>query len=178
MVIIIKRIALCGFAMACMLLFSGCAVFSDSSEQSEPAASKRDNIPFSEHHSYAVAYLGYQEITELDYYVEQYLDSDALPVHYLSSGDYYLVIPRYSGMKLSLCQNDIETGESVLIFQDPDCRPFIIQCNASDIFPDAAILLSYNGEDIEFSPFISLRDGSVDIGANGLNITKADTSAG
>ena len=68
----------------------------------QPQASKRDGIPFQEGQYYAVAHLGYQQIEDLDVYVDRYLDSDQLPIHYLSGGDYYLVIPRYAGMKLSL----------------------------------------------------------------------------
>lgn len=151
--------------LICLGLFAGCTA--------QPQASKQDSIPFEDGQYYAAAYLGYQQIDDLDYYTEQYLDSDQLPVHYLSSGDYYLVIPRYSGMELTLCRRDIETSESFVIYEDPDCRPFIIQCNASDIFADAVIRLSYEGETVEFSPFISLKDGSVDIGDQGLDLTKS-----
>ena len=147
-------------------LLAGC------SPQTQP--SQQDAIPFAEGQLYAAAYLGYQQIDEedLDYYVQQYLDRDSLPVHYLSSGDYYLIIPRYSGMELSLYRNDFDTSEPILIYQDPDCRPFLLQCNASDIFADATIRLTYQEETAEFSPFLSLEDGSVEIGAQGLNLTR------
>ena len=150
--------------LPCALLLAGCTP--------QPEAGKRDSIPFSEGQLYAVAHLGYQHIEHLDYYAEHYLDSDALPIHYLSDGDYYLVIPRYDGMYLTLSQSDIETLGSVLIFEDPDCRPFIIQCNASDIFADAVIHLSYGEEETEFSPFISLKDGSIEVGPEGLLLTE------
>lgn len=149
--------------LVCLGLLSGCSP--------EPRASKRDAIPFEEGQYYAAAYLGYQQIDDLNYYAERYLDSDQLPIHYLSDGDYYLVIPRYPGMKLSLYRNDMETSETALIYEEPDCRPFILQCNISDIFPDATIRLTYENETVEFSPFISLKDGSVDIGECGLDLT-------
>lgn len=119
-----------------------------------------------------MAYLGYQQMEDLDDYTAQYLDSDQLPVHYISSGDFYLVIPRYAGMELSLYRNDMETMDPVLLYEDPDCKPFILQCNASDIFADATIRLSYGEETAEFSPFISLKDGTVDVGEQGLLLTK------
>jgi hypothetical protein len=153
--------------LCCLLIFGGCA--------SKPDNSKQNAIPFGEGQFYAVAYLGYQQIDDLDYYVEQYLDSDQLPIHYLSGGDYYLVIPRYSGTKLSLYQNDMETMQSFLIYEESDCQPFILQCNVSDIFADATIRLTYQDQTVEFSPFISLKDGSLDVGAYGLNITKPDS---
>lgn len=144
----------------------------------EAPSSNPSRVPFGDGQLYAAAYLGYQEINNLDYYVHQYLSSSKLPVHYLSSGDYYLIIPRYSGMSLSILKNDINTLEPALIFEDPDCRPFIIQCNASDIFADAVIRLSYGSVKTEFSPFISLKDGSVETGADGLDITKPSGSGG
>lgn len=144
-------------------LLAGCSAQSPSS--------RREAIPFTEGQLYAAAYLGYQQIEDLDYYVQQYLDSDELPVHYLSAGDYYLIIPRYSGMELSLYRNDFDTSEPILIYQDPDCQPFLLQCNVSDIFADATIRLTWEDETVEFSPFLSLKDGSVEIGDRGLDLT-------
>lgn len=150
--------------LLCLFLLGGCGGVEE--------VSKRDNIPFQEGQLYAAAYLGYQQIDDLDYYLERYLDDGELPVHYLSGGDFYLVIPRYDGMALALSRSDIETLQSTLIYEDPDCRPFLLQCNASDIFADAVIRLTYQDESVEFSPFLSLKDGSVDIGAGGLDLTK------
>ena len=112
-------------------------------------------------------------MTSLRLYTEQYLDADQIPVHYFSDGDYYLVIPRYSGMALSLYRNDMTTGISTLVYEAPDCRPFIIQCNISDIFPDVTVRLTRGDETVEFSPFISLKDGTPVVGENGLDITVA-----
>ena len=150
--------------LLCLFLLGGCGGVEE--------VSKRDNIPFQEGQLYAAAYLGYQQIDDLDYYLERYLDDGELPVHYLSGGDFYLVIPRYDGMALALSRSDIETLQSTLIYEDPDCRPFLLQCNASDIFADAVIRLTYQDESVEFSPFLSLKDGSVDIGTRGLDLTK------
>ena len=135
-------------------------------------AGKRDAIPFEAGQLYAAAYLGYQTADGLDYYVERYLDSDKLPVHYVSDGDYYLVIPRYDGMSLSLYVNDIETSLGTLRFFDPNCGPFVVQCNASDIFTDVTMRLEYGGDAAEFSPFISLKDGEPMLGERGLDLTR------
>ena len=167
-----RNILLIAALLFCTLL-AGCASSPSGSAPIPPRASKRDNIPFAEDQFYAVAHLGYQEIENLEFYAEQYLDSNELPVHYFSDGDYYLVIPRYSGMKLALYHNDIETLEPTLLYEDPDCQPFILQCNASDIFADATISLTYEEETAEFSPFISLKDGSVEIGDQGLDLTRS-----
>lgn len=191
--------ALCAAFLACLLVLAGCApgtsgsagasdpsgsadisssagIPDPSGSNSQPAqtdpGSKRDAIPFAQDQLYAVAHLGYQQIEDLDYYIQNYLDSHEVPVHFLSSGDYYLIIPRYDGMELSLYQNDFNTSQSSLFYQEPDCQPFILQCNVSDIFPDATIRLTYQGETAEFSPFISLKDGTLDVGEHGLDLTK------
>ena len=151
------------------LLLSGCA---GTLAEQPPAERKRDSIPFTDEQYYAVAYLGYQEMKDLSFYTEQYLDSGDIPTHYFSPGEFYLVIPRYDDMSLALYQNDIETMESSLKYEEPNCRPFIIQCNVSDIFPDATIRLTSGDQIVEFSPYISLKDGAVIEGERGLNITK------
>lgn len=163
-----KRLLPCLLLLA-LVLPAGCSPRSQTT-------GRHSAIPFSEGHLYAAAYLGYQQIEGLDSYAGQYLDSSQLPVHYLSDGDFYLIIPRYSGMKLSLYRNDIGTSQPTLLYEDPDCRPFILQCNVSDIFADATVRLTYGEESACFSPFLSLKDGSVDIGAQGLDLTRPPDS--
>lgn len=139
-----------------------------------PAPGKRDAIPFAEGQLYAVAYLGYQEIADFDYYVEKYLDTADIPTYTVSDGDFYLVIPRYDGMTMTLFVNDLETSQSSVRQEVPDVGPFIVQCNVSDVFSDATIALTYNGDRAEFTPFISLENGAPQIGERGLDITKPD----
>lgn len=134
--------------------------------------SKLDTIPFEEGQLFAVAYLGYQQIDDLEYYVQRYLDSDELETYTISEGDYYLIIPRYPDMTVSLYAADMETSENSLCFETASCDPFIIQCNISDIFSDAILRFTYNGNTVEYSPFISLEDGSLQTGDYGLEITK------
>ncbi len=156
--------------LICALTLSSCAQPSVPTET--PEASKQENIQFTEGQLYAVAWVGYGEATDLPFYLEQYIDADELPTHYISGGDYYLVIPRYENMKLELYKNDMTTNTSSLVFEESDCGPFLVQCNVSDIFSDATVALTYNEEQVEFSPAISLMDGSFVIGEYGLNITK------
>jgi len=156
--------------IALSALFSGCSLI--QTEEGDSQIKKIESIPFFNDQLYAVAYLGYDEIGELSFYIQKYLDSENIPIHYLSQGEYYLVIPRYSNMSLSLYKNDIQTIDSSLIFEEKECRPFIIQCNVSDIFSDATICFTYNNETIEFSPYISLKDGTVVVGDRGINISK------
>lgn len=132
--------------------------------------SKRDAIPFEDGQLYAVAHLGYQEMGKLERYTK-YLDNTDLPAHYASNGDMYLIIPRYDDMELSLFHNDIETDQATLFYVEPNCGPFILQCNVSDIFCDVTVQLTRGEEKVEFSPFISLKDGSLEVGERGLNLS-------
>ena len=156
-----------------LMLLPLCLLLSGCSSPAAESPSKRNQISFAGDQLYAVAHLGYLKMTDYDFYREAYLDSDP-PIHYFSAGDYYLVIPRYDGMGLALYRNDLETSAAALVYEDGDCRPFILQCNASDIFPDATIRLTWEGESAEFSPFLSLMDGSLDIGERGLLLTKEE----
>lgn len=157
--------------MLCFVLLTGCATTNSPAPTEVPETSKIDAIPFAEEQLYAAAYLGYQETEKLAFFTETYLDSENLPTHYISDGEFYLIIPRYSDMTLRLYRNDFETSERILIYEDPQCRPFLLQCNVSDIMADVTIELTFQSEVVEFSPYISLESGNVQVGEKGLNLT-------
>ena len=58
--------------LSCLLLLTGCSLEQPGVGTTEPAGSKLDAIPFTDGQYYAVAYLEYQKIEDLDFYVEQY----------------------------------------------------------------------------------------------------------
>lgn len=149
--------------LALVLLLFGCA-----KETGAPDAQSWHDIPFEEGQLYALAYLGYQTPEKLDDYAARYLYDAALPTHYLSGGDYYLVIPRDGASTVRLYQNDMETGSSVLFYEQPNGQPFVVQCNVSDIFPDLTVELTCGEERARFSPFISLENGEVQPVERGL----------
>ena len=173
-----KKLLILMFTAAVLFSFTACREGPspggepNNNETSEEPASKLDSLEFEADQLYAAAYLGYQEIEDLAHYAEKYLDSDNIPIHYFSDGEYYLIIPRYDGMEVTLYRNSIETGEKTKVYEASECTPFIIKCNISDIFPDVTVELGYIGETVEFSPYISLMDGSVQVGERGLDITK------
>lgn len=173
-----KKTAIQIIALLCLLALAGCggqpgadpAVSGPTA--SDPPAEAAGAIPFREGQLYAAAYLGYQEIDGLAYYTETYLDGAEPPVYYLSGGEFYLIIPRYEDMALRLYRRDLDGMAPELRCTDPRCRPFIVQCNSSDIFADALISLTYGEETVDFSPCISLENGSVLVGERGLHITR------
>jgi len=155
---------------SCFFTLAACGT-TPSQTPDKAEASKISSIPFAEDQLYAVACLGYDRIDNLAFYTENYLDNDNVPVHYVSPGEYYLIIPRYPDMALSLYRNHLDAPDPVLFYEVDNCSPFVIQCNISDIFPDVTVSLTYGTETVSFSPYISLKDGSVMVGDRGLDIT-------
>ena len=169
-----KLLACFGAAMLSALLLIGCGT---QENQKLVQTTKMDAVPFGEGQFYAVAYLGYQSMSSFQEYADLYLDDADVPTHYVSDGDYYLVIPK-EPMHLDLYRNDIETGAQTLLFQDPSCEPFVIQCNVSDIFNDATIVFSNEEMTEEFSPFISLENGEVQLPAGAVLLTLDNAAVG
>ena len=175
-----KKLFACLFAFFLLFSLIGCnAVYDPDAENTQdtgitdtPEMNKLDAIPFADGQLYGVAYLGYEEMEDLSFYVENYLDGENLPIHYISKGEFYLIVPRYTDMAMRLYRNDIEMTERILVYEEAVSRPFIIQCNISDILAEATICFTYQTETLEFSPYISLKDGSVQIGKYGLDITR------
>lgn len=79
----------------------------------------------------------------------------------LGGEEMYLVIPRYETEtylnKLEMGEN----GETIKQNHMMSIPPFFVQCNASDIFSNAEISFNYKGKEYVYSPYISLKDGSV-----------------
>lgn len=131
-------------------------------------------IPYADGQLYAVACVGYGDDVALADYRGRYLDGASVPVHYVSDGETYLIIPRFADMTLRLYVNDMETSSKTLIYEEENCRPFAVRCNVSDIFPDVTISLTHGETTVEFSPFVSLKDGTLQIGEFGLNLTMGE----
>ena len=168
----------------CALLLAGCGTAAQTPDATPtpaqeaaatPTPDPLSTLPYEDGQLYAVAYLGYQEPTELAFYRQTYFGGRELPVHHISDGDFYLIIPRDPNATVRLFRNDMLTQTSSIFYEQPDGSPFVIGCNISDIFPDVTVeITTSDGEKVEFSPFISLEDGSVEVGERGLNITHKD----
>lgn len=153
----------------CLLLLCGCTLKSQTPQTESLSSGEQMVQMLGENDFCAVAYAGYDSTDELLPYIETYLDGVYPATCYCSSGEAWLVIPR-PGASVQLYRNDFETHpeqSSVhreLIYEDPSGKPLIVRCNASDIFPDATIVLTFEGKTVELTPYISLRDGSIQIG--------------
>jgi hypothetical protein len=79
----------------------------------------------------------------------------------LGGEECYLIVPRYnikvSVYKLSMNEDGGTDKELVKTVKEP----FFLKCNISDIFPNSEILFEHKGKEYTYSPYISLKDGSV-----------------
>lgn len=73
----------------------------------------------------------------------------------------YLIIPRYNMnltiSSLRMAEDGGTVGKKII---DTN-KPIFLQCNMSDIFPNSEISFEYNEIKYTYSPYISLKDGSV-----------------
>ncbi len=130
----------------------------------------------------AVAYLGYGE-EQAQKTLEQMAPGytvdgenllEELPTVECPGEEYYLVIPRYADMAVSVQTLRLdEDGEAQVeqTQQREDAQGFVLKCNASDIFPNSQVVLSYDQWEGEYSPALSLKDGGLMGGEFVLDIT-------
>ena len=164
--------------LLCALLLAGCGATAQTPDATPTPAPEAAATPTpTPDPLYAAAYLGYQAPTDLDFFQQTYFGGRELPVHHISDGDFYLIIPRDPSATVRLYKNDMETDTKTLFYEQTNGDAFVIGCNVSDIFPDVTVSITSGGETVDFSPFISLKDGSVQVGERGLDITRISTSS-
>ncbi len=83
--------------------------------------------------------------------------------------DFYLIIPADENAKVEV--NTLELSDDVesvsfntveTIYSQDNGAPFLLKCNVGDIFPECRIVITDSKGDVfEWSPMISMRDGSV-----------------
>ena len=172
----------------CALLLAGCGTAAQTPDATPtpaqeaaatptPTPDPLSTLPYTDGQLYAAAYLGYQAPTDLDFFQQTYFGGRELPVHHISDGDFYLIIPRDPNATVRLYKNDMVTDSKTLFYEQTNGDAFVIGCNVSDIFPDVTVSITSGGETVDFSPYISLKDGSVQVGECGLNITRISTSS-
>lgn len=85
----------------------------------------------------------------------------------IGGDDYYLIIPRYTDTKIDIYELKLTEDSSEINFikEEVDCIEngiLFLNCNESDIYCNASLEFSCNGEIIdEVSPYISLKDGEI-----------------
>lgn len=85
----------------------------------------------------------------------------------LMGQEFYLVIPKYKATSIALRQLDLtEQGklsqvENLAVENMSVTGPALLAVNISDIYSNAKIILRHRDQVSEFTPFISLKDGSL-----------------
>ncbi|MFR1324264.1 MAG: hypothetical protein ACLSBL_04120, partial [Ezakiella massiliensis] len=85
----------------------------------------------------------------------------------LMGQEFYLVIPKYKATTIALRQLDLtEQGklsqvENLPVENMSVTGPALLAVNISDIYSNAKIILRHRDQVTEFTPFISLKDGSL-----------------
>lgn len=166
------------------------AVITDSSSQqstsevtenpaSTPAASF-DGLAL-DGYEFAVAYVGYVEKADVNS-VREFAAKSPVAAKYpfiadiandriilAGGGEIYCVIPAKTDAKITVNSLDHdENGAEILgdeLFSG-DGAPILISCNVSDIMPNAAVSITNGDKTLKFTPFISLRDGRLDLPEN------------
>ncbi len=96
--------------------------------------------------------------------IDEYLtDVDEIPFYNYGGPEIFCVIPHYVGSSITVKRSELtEQGELVAKETlDTSDKPMIIQCNESDLYSNVMITIKYNDKSTTFTPYISLKDGSV-----------------
>ena len=91
--------------LLCVLLLTGCGTAAPAPDATPtptqeaaaaptPTPDPLSTLPYEDGQLYAAAYLGYLEPKDLDFFRQTYFGGRELPVHHISDGDFYLIIPR------------------------------------------------------------------------------------
>ncbi|WP_167957477.1 hypothetical protein [Anaerosporobacter faecicola] len=137
----------------------------------------------------AVAYLGYVEDNSLQTvrnriteefgssaytFLEDIQEEDLVVV---GGCDLYCIVPIGDDVKVTvervgLDDNGNPVKEEVIAQREKE--PFVLVCNESDIMSNVAITMESENQTYEFSPYISLKDGSLAIQSDDTNIVTFD----
>ena len=96
--------------------------------------------------------------------------------------DIYLIVPTDSDAQLSVYRCELDDTGEMVVESEPladvsDGAVVLLQCNVSDIVPNALVRITgSNGEVFEFTPYLSLKDGR--LGTEGVyDFTAYDSEA-
>lgn len=92
---------------------------------------------------------------------EKYFDEDFM-LYEANGEELYFIVPIQKNVTLNIYSAVMEEADIVkdkLIASTN--KPFILKCNVSDIIPNIIIEIKQNNKVYEYSPYISLKDGSL-----------------
>lgn len=105
--------------------------------------------------------------------VKKYYGNKKMPEINISDSEKYLIIPRYADSYINvyeLVMND--SGGFDKIKRGMFSEPFYVTCNISDIYSNVLIEVIYKDTVYDYSPYISLKDGSLFVEDFVLEVTE------
>ena len=108
-----------------------------------------------------IVYIGGSE-ENYDYsVVNKYYKNDEFDIIDVGGEEKYLIIPL--GNPVSVFSLDLteDGGVEEKLIRKTMIAPFYIKCNVSDIFSNSLLRVTVHGKQYSYSPYISLKDGSV-----------------
>lgn len=103
---------------------------------------------------------------------EKYFDEDFM-LYEANGEELYFIVPIQKNVTMNIYSAVMEEADIVkdkLIASTN--KPFILKCNVSDIIPNIIIEIKQNNKVYEYSPYISLKDGSLYVNEYVLDVTK------
>jgi len=102
-----------------------------------------------------------------DIYVEQMILTDG--------GEWFLLVPVADDVKVSVYESTIDDEDFLLkpgkeLYSSNSGTPILIRGNISDIYPSTIVILEKDNKKIEYSPYLSLKDGELAEGEGIMNI--------
>jgi len=102
-----------------------------------------------------------------DIYVEQMILTDG--------GEWFLLVPVADDVKVSVYESTIDYEDFLLkpgkeLYRSNSGTPILIRGNISDIYPSTIVILEKDNKKIEYSPYLSLKDGELAEGEGIMNI--------
>lgn len=90
-------------------------------------------------------------------------------------GEWFLLVPAADDVKVSVYECNIEFEKALLVpgkelYSSNTGAPILIRGNVSDLYPSTVVVLEKADLRIEYSPYLSLKDGSLAEGEGIVNI--------
>ncbi len=120
----------------------------------------------------AVMYIGGSEDSYNYSLVQKYYENNEFDTIDIGGEEKYLIIPLgkpISVFSLSLTEDG---GVEEKLIRKSVIAPFYIKCNMSDIFSNCLLRVMVNNKQYSYSPYISLKDGSVVVEDFVYNVNK------
>lgn len=117
-------------------------------------------IPFDDDSVMGIMYIGGSQEDYNYSVVNKYFKTNEFEVIQLGGSEKYLVIPIKKQIDIYSLKLEEDGGQTEIFIKSMN-EPFYITCNVSDIFSNSMLKTSKGSKQYSYSPYISLKDGSL-----------------